>query len=56
MNTQPNPVAPVDEADDWEPPQCNTPEDMEAVEASIIQLGGTVDEPRIRPNRWLGEK
>ena len=55
MNTQPNPVAPVDEADDWEPPQSDPRENQKAIEAFAIQMGIPLNEPRIKPNRWLGE-
>ena len=59
MNSQTQSGIPVDEADDWEPPESATeahlPENQEADEAFVVLMGGDIKEPRIKPNRFLGE-
>ena len=56
MNPQNQICTPVDEADDWEPAPSDWAEDEEAMQAFAITQGIKVEEPRIRPNKYLGEK
>ena len=60
MNPQNQICTPVYEADDWEPAESATeahlPENQEADEAFIVLMGGKLEGPRIKPNRFLGEK
>ena len=56
MNPQNQIRTPVDEADDWEPARSDWQIDQEAMEAFAIEMGVPLESPRIRPNRFLGEK
>ncbi len=63
MTPQNQSVPVVDGAeDDWEPapPTYQTREelreDIEVMESFVIKMGGTLKAPRIKPNRFLGEK